>query len=288
MRLLWLTDIHLDHIRVPDGSRIFASYLRVEQAFDAVIVTGDIAEAPTVRDHLQAFAQEIGAPVYFVLGNHDFYGGSIANVYEQIASLSEPNLVWLDRADPILIDATTALVGNQGWYDGILGKPYDSRVLMSDFQSIQDFREHFRPQEWLYYVKEGSREPLLTKLRALSAACAEEARKRLVEALKVRKDVIFATHYPPFKGACWHEGRHSNDSWMPWFTSATMGHMLDQVASEHPACRILVLCGHTHSSGVYQPKPNLRVLTGKAVYGSPEVSGLFETPFGDAWDQLGT
>jgi hypothetical protein len=54
------------------------------------------------------------------------------------------------------------------------------------------------------------------------------------------------------------------------------------VASGHPDRRILVLCGHTHSAGVHDHAPNLRVLTGAAVYGKPDVAKLLATPV-PAW-----
>jgi hypothetical protein len=37
-----------------------------------------------------------------------------------------------------------------------------------------------------------------------------------------------------------------------------------------------VLCGHTHSSGEAQILPNLRVLTGGAVYGKPALQRVLE------------
>jgi Icc protein len=286
MRLGWITDPHLNFLP-PSGPREFGRYLATELPdIDQLIVTGDIAEAPSVRHCLNEFALGFGKRIAFILGNHDFYKGSIEDVYKEMAEvhLEQPNLVWLDTADPILLDDETALVGNQGWYDGILGKAEASRVLMSDFELIQDFRQHYQPMYWLHYAAQGSRSDLLAKLQALSRHCASEAKHRLVAALKLRKTVIFATHYPPFKKACWHEGNISNDHWLPWFTSGAMGHMLGQVAADHPDHRILILCGHTHSPGVYQTK-NMRVLTGRAVYGAPDISGLFETPLGD-WKKL--
>lgn len=50
------------------------------QTSDAVLVSGDIAQAPTVGDHLRALHARVGRPIYFVLRNHDFYRGSIAAV----------------------------------------------------------------------------------------------------------------------------------------------------------------------------------------------------------------
>jgi len=282
MRLLWATDIHLNFLKAPGAAQTFGAYLGVEQEFDAVVVTGDIAEAPSVRVLLESFARGVGKPIYFVLGNHDFYFGSIAGVEKELSEILLPNLVWLDQApDPILLDPDTALVGQGGWYDGLLGDAEKSRVLLSDFELIRDFKPLFHEQTWLFEY--GGRADLLDKIRTLSKQHAGAARAKLLEAVKLRKHVILATHYPPFAGACWHEGKISDQHWMPWFTSGAMGAMLGEVAAEHPDHRFLVLCGHTHSPGVYEHLPNLLVLTGKAVYGAPDVAGLLELPLDPLW-----
>jgi len=41
------------------------------------------------------------------------------------------------------------------------------------------------------------------------------------------------------------------------------------VAAAHPEAELLVLCGHTHGSGVARIAPNLKVITGGADYGTP-------------------
>lgn len=280
-RLGWITDPHLNFLRAPEAVKRFGEYLAAEHDFDAVVITGDIAEAPTVKDLLTQFVSGLRKPVYFVLGNHDYYRGSIAGVEADLAGANlHPNLVWLEKLDtPVLLDVETALVGQAGWYDGRLGDADKSRVLMTDFELIQDFRTLYSEKVWLY--EGGGRVELLTKLRTLSAQHAEAARNKLLRALVARKNVIFVTHYPPFKDACWHQGGLSDPHWMPWFTSMAMGEMLAEVAEAHPDNRILVLCGHTHSHGVYQHSPNLMVITGQAEYGAPDVAGLFVTPLGD-------
>jgi predicted MPP superfamily phosphohydrolase len=277
MVLLWISDCHLNHLRASGAAQTFGAYLGVEHDFDAVVVTGDIAEAPSVRMLLEDFARGVGKPVFFVLGNHDYYFGSIAGVEKEVGKIRDPNLVWLDQApEPILLDPDTALVGQGGWYDGQFGDAEKSRVIMSDFELIKDFKPHYHERTWLFDY--GGRADLLDKLRTLSKQHAKAARIKLLAALKLRRQVIFATHYPPFSGACWHEGNLSDPHWMPWFTSGYMGEMLGDVAADHPDNRILVLCGHTHSPGMYEHLPNLLVLTGKAVYGAPEVAGVLELP----------
>lgn len=288
MRVLWLTDIHLNFLISEDTCRLFGEYMREGHQFDEVLVTGDIAEAPSLVPLLKAFAAGIGEDrqVRFVLGNHDFYHGSIAKVHASLAEPLAPNLTWLDTAEPILLDDQTALVGKYAWYDAVFGDGVRSEVLMSDFKIVKEFRERFQEYRWIYDAREGGRNRLLRKLRALAHDAAQEAMPKLVGALERRNHVIFATHIPPFEGACWHEGKLSNPQWMPWFTSAAMGKMLEKVAAAYPQQKILVLCGHTHSPGVYQHAPNLRVVTGRAEYYAPDVAGIITPQSFENWDTV--
>ena len=54
-----------------DGRRQFYSKVR-EVECDAFVITGDIGEAPSVARYLRELARALAAPIYFVLGNHDF------------------------------------------------------------------------------------------------------------------------------------------------------------------------------------------------------------------------
>lgn len=280
MNLIWLTDPHLNFLPGLQATRALGEYLSKEQSFDAVVLSGDIAEAPSLRNRLAAFAQGVGPrPVYFVLGNHDYYRGSFASVQREIRKgFDQPNLVWLDDAEVTLLDDDTALVGHQGWFDARLGDAATSGVVMNDFSSIAELREHFLSDlNWIH----GDRSALIAKLHELGDAAAREAATKLQSAMRVRRTTIFVTHFPPFKEACWHEGAISDDHWLPWFTCQAMGAALLDAARQHPDRRILVLCGHTHSPGQYDPAPNLRVLTGKAVYGAPEVSKVLKLPLAE-------
>jgi hypothetical protein len=44
----------------------------------------------------------------------------------------------------------------------------------------------------------------------------------------------------------------------------------------NPRANLLVLCGHTHDGGEVSPRENLRVLTGPAKYGVPEIQQVIE------------
>ena len=290
MKLLWCTDIHLDHMVTPaalqpvERARVFGEYLKTQDP-DAILITGDIAEAPTVKDLLSSFAEGAGeTPIAFVLGNHDHYRGSIEQVGKTMRALKAPNLIWMDEAQPIDLGSGISLVGQYAWYDGRLGDPMGSQVLLYDFSSVRELRSEFKQYQWVYEADRGGRYRLLAKLRRLANEAAASARAKLLQALATHDKVIFLTHVAPYAGASWHMGKISDREWLPWFSCKTMGDMLEKVADAHPTKQILVLCGHNHSEGTYQHRPNLRVLTGIAEYGYPAVAGVLTEHSFEDWD----
>jgi predicted phosphohydrolase len=232
---------------------------------DAFVITGDIAEAPSLERFLRAIADAAKRPVYFVLGNHDFYRGSISRVRERMRELSRefPLLRWLPAAGVVELSPTTALVGHDGWADGRLGDYSNSTVLLNDYVLIVDLE---RPD----------RDERLATLERLGDEAAAHLRSVMPWALERYSRLVVATHVPPFKEATWHEGRVSDDDYLPHFSCKAMGDVLLEMAKHWPERRIDVLCGHTHGAGVARLLPNLTVWTGEAEYGAPAVQEIVE------------
>ncbi len=63
MKLAWDTDIHLNFLESADR-KIFYHDI-VAKKSNTVLVSGDIAEAPTVSDILEEIARHIAKPIYF-------------------------------------------------------------------------------------------------------------------------------------------------------------------------------------------------------------------------------
>jgi len=258
-RLAWLTDIHLNFLRHAGLGAFFESLPEA----DAFAITGDIGEAHDVTDHLRAFADR--GPIYFVLGNHDFYRGSIAGVRAEVRELCRdvPNLIWMPDVGIVPLTDSTCLVGHDGWGDGRLGDYQGSGVQLNDWRLIEEFQ---------VLGKQGR----LSKLNALGDEAAAHFRAVLPEALKRFRHIIVLTHVPPFRESCWHEGAISDDNWLPHFTCKAVGDALREAMAAAPDRQMTVLCGHTHGSGEAQILPNLCVLTGGAVYGKPGVQRVIE------------
>jgi hypothetical protein len=262
-RVVWLTDIHLNFL---DAAAIDAFLRSVGEALpDAVLISGDIGEAHHLGQYLERIDQVLAAEVYFVLGNHDFYFGSIAGVRRIAldACQARPRLHYLTESGPIALTPEVGLIGHDGWADGRIGDYERSLVMMNDYKLIEE----------LSGVTKMERLPLL---HALGDAAADHIRCVLPEALQRFPRVVLVTHVPPWREACWHEGQISDDEWAPHFTCQAMGEAIVDVMASHADRELTVLCGHTHGDGETRPLPNVHCITGGADYGAPQITRVLE------------
>lgn len=262
-RLAWATDVHLNFLSA-EGAEAFRDALSRQEA-DLVVITGDIAEAPTLEPLLSLLAAELHTPIHFVLGNHDFYRSDLARVREVARDLGQrsPFLTYLPAAGVVELTPEVALLGVDGWSDARAGDFLRSPVMLNDYLLIADLVGLTKPAR-------------RDRLRALGDAEAAALRGPLFAALGKYRRVLVATHVPPFREACWHDGRAANDDWAPHFTCVAVGEVLREAAQKHPDKKIRVLCGHTHCAGTAEILPNLKVMTGAAEYGEPRVQGVLE------------
>jgi 3',5'-cyclic AMP phosphodiesterase CpdA len=259
-RLAWLTDIHLNFVTDEDCIESLVQEIKAAGS-DAILIGGDIGEAPTFAGYLENLESSLDVPIYFVLGNHDYYGGSIPHVRGQMLQLcsEHPGLNWLPETGVVKLTRNTALVGAGGWGDARCGQWNNTTVELNDYKKIKELAE---------IDKHGD---LGAKLRELGDEQARILKASLDVALASYKRVIVLTHVPPFQEAAWHLGNMSDWNWAPHFTCKAVGDMLLEVAGAHIDQTIHVLCGHTHSAGYFWARPNLLVTTGAAVYGNPAV-----------------
>lgn len=263
-RVVWLTDIHLNFVESELVERLLDGINAV--APDAVLISGDIGESQNVERYLSRFAARLACPICFVLGNHDFYHGSVPVVREAIGRFCQThaNLCYLTRTEqPVELTPGVGVIGDDGWADARFGDYLGSDVFLSDYALIEELAGHYAID----------RRPMLQRLGDESAARVGEL---LPRALARYERVILVTHVPPFREACWHEGRISDDNWLPHFACKAMGDAILEVMRQHPARKLTVLCGHTHGSGETRPRANVEVLTGGAIYGTPAITRIFE------------
>jgi predicted phosphohydrolase len=246
-------------------------YHGIKSTNDAIVISGDIAEASSIEKILKEMAEHTGNAIYYVLGNHDYYGGNVIDVRESMRSLTNnyPLLFWLGACEPILLENNTILLGEDGWADGRYGDYANSSVSLNDSRMIQE----------LFQQKKLGKFQLLNKMQQLADDDAHNLYKKLnIAATKDPKKIIVLTHVPPFRETSMYEGKISGDDFLPFFSSKATGDVLLKFAKEHPLIDILVLCGHTHHSAEYKPLNNLTIKVGKAEYNQPMIQGMIDTP----------
>jgi 3',5'-cyclic AMP phosphodiesterase CpdA len=256
-RLAWLSDLHLDFLGSDVEVAAFCGSVADLQT-DGVLISGDIGNAATLAHHLQLLETHLRRPIFFVLGNHDFYGGSIGAVRGEVEALCARSrwLHWLPAAGLVPLGDDTWLVGHDSWGDGRLGSGPHSPFILNDYYCIRDF-QGLSIEGWF------------ERMAALGDEAAAFLRDILPRGFESRRRLVLVTHVPPFREAAWHLGRLSDDAAAPHFTCKAVGDVLIEVMTLRPECAMTVLCGHTHSPGVVKVLPNLEVRTAASEYGSP-------------------
>ena len=255
MKIVWATDLHLDH-----------SYTSVIKKFyndvnnsraDILVITGDISSANYLEEDLQNLEENIDADIYFVLGNHDFYGASFSSVRASLVDYDN----YLTNNKIVTLTDGVALIGHDGWYDLRNGTP--GKILMNDFRLISEFKP--------FYMYDYG---LDIEIQKIADEAADYIYKTLKEAIEDHDEVFMITHIPPFANSAFYKGRVSGEEFLPYYSSKIMGEKLLDIMINNPDKKLTVLCGHTHDEGKYKPLKNLEVFTGGTFYGLPELQKL--------------
>jgi len=263
MKILWLTDLHLDRAS-EEKQRRFFSRLRQENA-DTAVITGDISDARRLPGHLKILAQSFGArPIYFVLGNHDFYGSNLCDVDRSVSAVcgEYKNLRHLGHGEIIPLGSGAALVGHRGWADGRAGYgsrteiPNPDRKMIADLCGLSD-------------------QAMFDKLAELGKESANYFRDVLPYSLKCYEHVWVATHVPPFTWAAFYDGKPCGRHHLPHYTNLSAGSAIYGICKQFPKSRLTVLCGHTHSATHVRASERIQVLVGEARTKYPQMQQLF-------------
>lgn len=261
-KIIWATDLHLDGATKEKQQMFFQSI--ADNKPDAIFIGGDVCNGELSILYLKQLAQHFKKPIYFVLGNHEFYHESIQTTRTLAKKLSNGHsIIYLTTAGVVEISPSTALIGHDGWADARAGDFLKSTVVLNDYFYIEDLRNQ-------------TPEKLKKILHRLGDEAANEIKDLLEKAFESYKKVILLTHVPPFREACVYKGKVANDDWAPHFMSQAVGEAILNIMKSKPNCELLVLCGHTHGAADVWILPNLHVVTGAAEINSPAWQAILQ------------
>lgn len=300
MRIAWTSDLHLVFLASDGSSTDDALHTWLEnlgrQSFDALAISGDISEAPQLHEHLALLESYVNRPIYFVLGNHDYYRSSIEKVVSAMREYVSGStyLHCLDLMGHVELTSTTALVGHGCWGDGGYGDFFNSHIMLNDWKVIEELRK-WQKGPWRLSCMNGcdvceeevmkadvrpedlDRELVAEQLRVLGDRAADHIREVLPHALAARPNVVLLTHAPPFAP----RNVRTKTSWDAWACHAgckAAGDAIEEIMLDFPECNLLVLSGHVHKPSCIQVARNIEQRTAAAAYGEPKIEDLIELP----------
>jgi len=256
--LLWITDAHLDHLSVTVEDAWFEKLAKTRA--DMLLLGGDTANSRVFSRMLGRIKEAFPGMIALVSGNHDYYHTSIADFRAELAVHHRSGVIVFEpgcQSNPLQLAAGVYLCGSGGWGDATAGYADASGMALNDEHLIAELRT-------------GN---LTARLRELGKESAKHLQKQLAAVPEGASCVIVVTHVPPWPEAAWHEGRRSDTLALPRFCWQAGGNAISQAAERMPQTRFIVLCGHTHSGGIWK-KGNMTCHTAGSAYGRIDHSGM--------------
>jgi len=250
-KYLWFTDLHLNRVS-PIKKVLFINHI-IKEKPKAIFLTGDISNGMILYYDLYLLARFIKCPIYFILGNHDYWNSSIEKTHNKVKLLCDkfPNLIWLSEQDFIELNEDVAVIGDEGWFDGRNGNT-DYLKLTVDQYFIEDFR-HYK-----------SMDEKLEHWRKMSFESSLKIKDKLQKALnKGYKTVYILTHFPPWVEATRARGTFLEKFWLPYNTNVKMGQTIEQVMKNRLKSKVIVLCGHIHADTIIHVSSNIECKVNK-------------------------
>jgi predicted MPP superfamily phosphohydrolase len=253
----WLSDLHLDRLEEPQINHLLKQI--ADSRMECIAISGDISHAQGLTAHLHAIASACyPRPVFFVCGNHDYYGGSVASVDADIRAIcaKTENLHLLDGQEIIPLNRHTCLIGDGGWPDVRAGYGMDTCVRSPDHRAIRDFHGMNRQQ-------------FMLRMQEMGKCSAAKIRNILPLALTRYPRVILLTHVPPFPRAVRYNDGPCGPRHLPYYANLSAGLAIQGIAGAFPHRRITILAGHAHSACVTHIGTTICVRVAHARAGSP-------------------
>lgn len=258
--IAWLTDIHLNFL---NDYQSWWSNILIKSDVDSFIITGDLTENKELFSTLKNLGQS-DKKVYYVLGNHDYYCGSIEKTRDELSKGDIANTVYLGTNELIRLSDATILIGDDGWYDGRFGWYWRTKIKMNDFRYIKEFEGRSKSDRLMIMQRYTDR-----SANRILDLCQKACKENIEE-------LYIATHVPPFKEASVYNNQISDEFHLPFYANYTVGITIKNGTEEFRknGGQVTVLCGHTHGRNVAQIDKGLAVKTGQSDYGYPQINEI--------------
>jgi len=227
---------------------------------DMLLLGGDTGNARVFSRMLGRIEEVFPGTIALVAGNHDYYHTSISDFRAKLAGVQRSGLIAFEpgcQSKPLQISDGVYLCGSGGWGDATAGYADAAGMSLNDENLIAELRT-------------GN---LTVRLRELGKESAKHLEKQLSAVPEDASCVIVLTHVPRWPEASWHEGRNSDAMALPRFCWLAGGKVISQASERMPQTRFIVLCGHTHSDGIWK-NGNITCHTAGSAYGRIDHSGM--------------
>lgn len=239
---LWATDLHLNYF----SNEYITNFGKSLSKYNctSLIISGDISLGNRLENDLKVLSDAIQVPIYYVLGNHDYWYSSFDKI-DQLTKTLETNSIINLNDKYVRINNNTSILGFNGWYDCGYGT-IDPNIQMSDWFKIEDFKD---------------KDPIkISKERSNSYLNFKEMSNKAK--LNGFVNQLIVTHIPPFKELV-------IDKDLAFYSSYNAGLTLRSLDLN----KIVCLSGHTHNSSFYKEN-NISCYVGEACRGKPDVCGI--------------
>ena len=251
-----LTDLHLDRCCVDIDmeekliAKLFATLKKIDYEF--ILILGDIDTALGVAPSLTLF-EHLNKSVYYVLGNHDYYGNFVDDLQTMLAKDAglPKRFLYLPGSNVISLSANTALIGVNAW--STLTEEFITSNKLSDTECIKDF-EGLSPKE------------ISLKLDELNSKALSCLSANIDLATQNHKNILVSVHIPAF----------NLDQSCEAYSSPRLAEIMTEKAKQYPNHTFYILSGHIHKFQRIKLTDNLFQISFDANYFNPTVSGVVE------------
>lgn len=237
---LWLTDLHVDRLSKVQHQELInkISAAGAEQIW----LTGDIGDPPFNWQFLETLLKRLDVPIYFVLGNHDYYHQSIADMRTQAWQLTceFEHAYYLTMTHPI-VRGDMMLTGVDAWANTndipLKARTWDAEAIDNwAALSLSELQQAMNVQ-----AQEDAKH--------LRLQCEQGITKRT-------KNVYLLTHIPPLHAVQSDKAKPlQNDRSV--FYSCALADVLTDLQKDYPTIAFHIYSGHVHKTFQYQISENM-------------------------------